>query len=324
MNESNLGDFRPGNPKFDDSDPPNESDAATRISESGYHQEINTIRIDKLSNKITIISVIIPCLIGAILIYAYLDIKERVVDVDVTKQNQVDKVSQQLEEKLNALDVKIAKNRFDLDKTLPELDEKNKSLEGQVSKLTTQKADSETLKTQFSEIEKKIEAIASQDKKSIQSMTKFKSQIESSIKTNQTKVDASAKQIKDDIALFKEEFDARLLELSDYDLQIGELRKNVSLLDKMVKNLEQQMVTHTTLEQGLADQKTELASQMMKLDSDVQSLSQQLSANISRLQKDIDLLIKTAAEADSSTPVSKPEPQVSIEPDGIEEESLSQ
>ena len=90
MNSMNLKDFNPDN---------QDMDGDVEITDSIYQQEINSLKIDKLSNRVTIISIIIPCLIGAILIFGYLDMKERVVDVDITKNSQFEKISQQLEEK---------------------------------------------------------------------------------------------------------------------------------------------------------------------------------------------------------------------------------
>ncbi len=326
MSASNLNDFRPDKVDYDKDDDQPIHDSDNSISSSGYHEEINTIRIDKLSNKVTIISIIIPCLIGAILIFAYLDMKERVVVADTTKQNQVEKISQQLDEKVNALDVKIAKNRFDLDKKLPEFDKKNVAIEGQISKLNSQKADTKTINTQLSKIEKQIKNNTTQNKKTLTSVNGIKAQTLASIKANQDKFDASAKQIKEDINLFKEEFDARLLELSDYELQIGELRKDLSLLDKKYKNLEQEIVTRTVLDEKLSNQKSELSSRMIKLDKSIKTLNQKLTANISRLEKNIDLLMKTSSETvkESSSTNSKPEPQINIDSGSIEEEALTQ
>jgi chromosome segregation ATPase len=326
MSANNLNDFRPDNVDFDSDDDLPIQDSDSPIPSSGYHEEINTIRIDKLSNKVTIISIIIPCLIGAILIFAYLDMKERVVDADVIKQNQVEKVSQQLEEKVNALDVKIARNRFGFDKKISEYDKKNVAIEGQISKLTSQKADVKSIKTQLSKIEKQITNNTNQDKKTLASIDRIKAQTLASIKDNQLKFNTSAKQIKEDINLFKEEFDARLLELSHYELQIGELRKDLSLLDKKFKNLEQMIITKDVLDEKLLNQKSELSSQMIKLDKSVKTLNQKLTANVSRLEKDIDLLMKTSSEASkkSSSTNSKPEPQINIDSGSIEEESLTQ
>ena len=82
MDSMNLKDFRPDIPDFD-ADEESLKQNKRQGSASIYHEEINTLKIEKLSNRVTIISIIIPCLISAILIFAYLDMKERVVDAFV-------------------------------------------------------------------------------------------------------------------------------------------------------------------------------------------------------------------------------------------------
>lgn len=312
MASANLRDFRPDHTDLNSENEQLE-DGVNGISTSTYHEEINTLKIDKLSNRVTIISIIIPCLIGAILVFAYLDIKERVVDVDQTKQSQVDKISQQLEEKLNALDVRIAKNRYDLDNQLPELSRKDISIEGQIAKLTTTKADNTAITTQFSKLEKRISKNTDQDKTTIQTIERIKKETFESIQKNQNHYDTSARQIKDEIALFKEEFDARLLELSEYEHQIGELRKNLSLLDKKIKKVEQDNLTQISLDRQINILRKELALKLSTLD-------QKVTTNISRMQRDLDHLLKTS----SNKP--KPSPQINIDSTGsvnIEEELLA-
>lgn len=318
----NLKDFNPDAPEFDEEetiiDKPD-----TEIQASTYHEEINTLKIEKLSNRITIISIIIPCLICAILIYAYLDIKARVVDENLTKQNQVEKISQQLEEKINELDIKIAKNRFDLDTTLPELDKKNIALQGQITKFAASKADSKTTNDQFAKLEKRVSNNEAQDKTTLQNIEKIN-------KESQVLFNKNVQQVKDEITLFKEEFDARLLELSDYEQQIGELRKNLSLLDKKIKRLEQDSIGQAKLDEKALELKTDLTSQISRIDRLMDTLNKKLTTNISRLQNDIDLLMKSSSTGSHRvTPPAdiKPKPQINIDSSdsiNIKEESLKQ
>jgi len=316
MDSMDLKDFKPDNQNFDSDD---------EITDSTYHQEINSLKIDKLSNRVTIISIIIPCLIGAILIFAYLDMKERVVGADLTKQNQFEKISQQLEEKLNALDVKIAKNRFNFDNKLPELEKKNISLEGQIAKLSTLKADNKNIKSLFSKIENRIDNNTNQNKTAGLAIQKINKQTLAAIKNNKIELKKATQEIKEDTKLFKKEFDARLLELSNYEQQIGELRKNISLLDKKYKKIDQDHGTQTNLNQETGEKIYELESSVKaltkNLDEQLTTLNQRVTANISRLQKDIDLILQIAPKP------SKPKPQINIDSSGtveIKEESLTQ
>ncbi len=302
-----LKDFRPEPADFDDGEPVS-PDTDTSIQASSHQEEINTLKIDKLSNRITIISIIIPCLIGAILVFGYLDIKERVVDVDTSKQSQYEKISRQLDEKLNALDVKIAKNRYDLDNTLPDLEKKSVALEGQMTK----KADSKALKGQVSKLEKRVAANARLSK-NMNDKTLL------TLKETQGKIDKSAKQIKDEITLFKEEFDARLLELSEYEQQIGELRRDLSLLDKKQKSMVQESISQTQLDET----KTIMDNRIKGLESQLNTLSQKLNANISRFQQDLDLMMKTMpSTGPKSSGSNGPSPQINI--DSSESESVKE
>ncbi|MBU8849756.1 MAG: hypothetical protein KOO64_09445 [Desulfobacterales bacterium] len=318
MDSMNLKNFRPDNPDFnEDEELLKRTDS--EIPASIYHEEINTLKIDKLSNRVTIISIIIPCLIGAILVFAYLDIKERMVDVDLTKQNQVERISRQLEEKVNALDVKIAKNKFDLNNQLPEFNKKAVSLEGQITKLISTKADTKTIKDQFTKLEKRVANNTNQDKTTIQTIERVNKQTLLSIKENQNQFNKMAQQIKDETSLFKEEFDARLLELSDYEQQIGELRKNLSLLEKKFKGFEQDTVSRAVVDEKINQLNTDLNNHVKNFGQQVDKLNQRLTANISRLQKNLDQLSR------SSPKNTKPKPQINIDSSesvNIEEGSL--
>lgn len=316
----NLKDFKPDNSNFDSGEE-SLKDSDSQVSALIYHEEINSLNIDKLSNRVTIISIIIPCLIGAILVFAYLDMKERMFDVDVTKQSQVNKISQQLEEKLNALDVKIAKNKFDLDNNLPGFHKKNTSLEAQIAKLASSKVDTETINAQLDKLTKQVTDNTNQDKITLQTIERINEQTLLTLKTNNTQFDTIAQQIKTEIELFKKEFNARLLELSDDDQQIGELRKNISLMDKKYKNLESESVSQTIVDRKITQMENDLNNRMNTLDSLIETLNQKLEANISRLQKDIDQLSNRSSDS------TKPKPQINIDSSKsgtIEEKPLKQ
>ena len=322
MDSTNLRDFRPDRDDFESEPDDSGSDLKTGepIGDSGdYQQEINTLKIDKLSNKITIISILIPVMIGAIIAFAYIDMKERVVDVDQTKQSQVDQITKQLEEKLNALDVKIAKNRFDLENTLPELKEKTTALDGHLTKLNSTKADNKKIQAQISQLKSQATANA---KNAAARFDKIDEQTASAIQNSRTEFDKTASQIREDINLFKEEFDARLLELSDYEEQIGLLRKDLSLLDKKFQRMEQDQLKKSQLTAETAQLKKDIRLQKELIDKQMIVLEDKLAAEIGSLKAKISRLTKPV-----QTPAPKPAPQVNIEPSqpgGVKQEPLAQ
>jgi len=154
---------------------------------------------------------------------------------------------------------------------------------------------------------------------------KINKQTLAAIKDNKIELKKTTQEIKEDTELFKKEFDARLLELSNYEQQTGELRKNISLLDKKYKKIDQDHSTQTNLNQETSDKIYELENSVKaltkNLNKQLTTLNQRVTANISRLQKDIDLILQIAPKP------SKPKPQINIDSSGpveIKEESLTQ
>jgi chromosome segregation ATPase len=279
----NLKDFKIDPLNFPDTD-----DDAQSLQSSTYHQEINTLKIEKLSNRVTIISVIIPCLICAILAFIYLDMKERVVDVDETKQIQVEKMARQIEEKLNSLDLRIAKNKFDFDQQLPRLAKKQEALENQVAKMSVSKANVKTIKADMAALDKKIKNNAGQNKKTLAATEAVNQEMLASISKNNTRFEAETSQIKQDITLFTEEFDARLLELSAYEEQIGLLRKTTSILDKRLKEMELDWLSKNELDKRYSKVQQTFETLIQDLDEKLEQLKSVAPPTVKRVNKPLE------------------------------------
>jgi len=77
-------------------------------TDSLYAEERNDLKLEKLTQKVTIISILIPVLIGVILVISYLDIKSRVSTVQDTGESGVQSLSQNLESRFSSLSLKFA------------------------------------------------------------------------------------------------------------------------------------------------------------------------------------------------------------------------
>lgn len=235
MDDSSLRDYRSDISGLRDDDT-----GSADIQASAYHQEINTLKIEKLSQRVTIITIIIPCIIIAVLAFAYIDMKERVVDVDETKGNQVTQMAEKLEEKLNALDVRIAKAKFELDEKLPRISQHSQALENQIAKIDAAKADLAALTAvvaRIEKIDKRLTANSGRDKSAKAAVDRINKELLAAIKENNARFKNQADKISQDMQLFREEFDARLLELTAWEEQIALLGKQTSLLDKQMKTV---------------------------------------------------------------------------------------
>jgi len=276
MDDKNLGNYRSDISNLQQEAKASEKPEVEGISNddiqaSVFHQEINTLKIEKLSQRITIISVILPCIIIAILAFAYIDMKERVVDVDQTQGSHMAQIAKALEEKLNALDVRIAKATFDLDEKLVLTEKKSQDLENQAAKMSSTKADLKSMDKALAKLEKRIKTNAGQDKSTLAAMERLNQQLQTAITENNVQFKSRANQIKNEIQLFKEEFDARLLELSAYEQQIDQLTKSTGLLDKQIKTMKQE--TKLSVDRKLAEQYKTLVKTIKALETKIESQS---------------------------------------------------
>ncbi len=271
-----LKDFRNDPESIASTSPKTDAEEAElEASSSHYQQEINTLKIEKLANRVTIISVILPVLIGAIVFFAYLDMKERMVDSNMSKQTQVEHLKTQVGEKINALDMRVGKNRLDIDKELPAMKKRRQALENQLAKMESSRAklkDLAALKLLLSKADKRLKTVEAGIKKASDKSIANAAQLgtvnaalTAKLIETEKEVERSASGLKEDMGLFKEEFDARLLVLNAYEERITQLNQQIALMDKKIR----------TLTRELEDRKSTQA-RITRLEADIRELTLQL------------------------------------------------
>ena len=128
--------------------------------DTGFEEEIRDRRIEKLSRRITFVSILIPCLIAVILFVAYFDIKKRVGSM----HSSGEAVSQDLESRIASVSEKQAKLEDMLAKRIESVEKTILSLQTELKEATTairyirsaRKADNKTLKGAIADIEKEL------------------------------------------------------------------------------------------------------------------------------------------------------------------------
>ena len=175
--------------------------------DSQFQEEIENTRIEKLSNRITLISVLIPCLIGIIIFIAYLDIKKKMTTVHDTGTTEVQNLSKELETKLSALTSKYKK----IEDSLPGIKNNISSLQTKLNEATTaikyirsaRKTDNNVFNNSISKIEKNVSSI-SNDLKNVSSglktiESKFNKKLANLSKTSD-KISIELNKLKSDIS----------------------------------------------------------------------------------------------------------------------------
>lgn len=121
------------------------------------------LRIKMLSQRMTLISILIPCLIGVILFVAYLDIRKRVSNVHSTTVLEVQTFSEDLALKLSSLTIQYAKLEDSLAERISSIERTASSLkidlkeaEKAISKIGLLKADRKELTDALAKTDKAL------------------------------------------------------------------------------------------------------------------------------------------------------------------------
>jgi chromosome segregation ATPase len=99
-----------------------------------YQEEIKDRRVEKLSHRVTIISILIPVLIGVVFYISYRDITSRVSQSQDTGEMEIQNLSTQLEENFAALSVKYGDLEVALTQKLAALEKVDKAMKTNLKK----------------------------------------------------------------------------------------------------------------------------------------------------------------------------------------------
>ena len=103
--------------------------------ETIIQDELRELKIEKLGQRVTLLTILIPCMIGVILVITYLDIKDRVTRSYDTGAVGVQKLSKDLASKFSSLSLEQAKIKETQDKKIPELEKSAAFLKSRLSDL---------------------------------------------------------------------------------------------------------------------------------------------------------------------------------------------
>lgn len=103
--------------------------------EAILQDELRELKIEKLGQRVTLLTVLIPCMIGVILVITYLDIKDRVTRSYDTGAIGVQKLSKDLASKFSSLSLEQAKINDIQAQKFPELEKSAAFLKSRITKL---------------------------------------------------------------------------------------------------------------------------------------------------------------------------------------------
>jgi hypothetical protein len=275
------------------------------VAESIYVADAENLRIEKLSTRITLVAVLIPCLLVIVLAVAYLDIKNRVVSTQNTGTIGVQNLSKDLESRFSSLSLKQAKLEERLDEATSALDTAAAGIQVNYKK----------------------------------AITKIGGDINS--KANQSDLAAFGKKTDTAIAALKKEVSALNAAFTKFD---DELADQILVIAQGLKNDQERLAAMENKAQQLEAEKLSKASMNLSLGLERLALQEMIKDKIRavekkllHMEKRIDTLNKQiSAQTKASSPPAKPVPspspstppasgsnQAPSPPAGIEEQTIN-
>jgi len=200
-------------------------------SDEFYHEEMRDLRLEKLSQRITLISILLPCLIAVALYLGYRDLTGRVHkgrdnrDQEIQQlSNQMEALSEKFNEKLDTFsttmssqDQKVSDsisgqlntintNIDGLNKNMASLNENLDQAQNAIKKLDKAKADQNSQATAIADLKADLDPL----KNEIQSLTNLRADIESissEIKNLENQITAEMTMVAANTATLKKEYD---------------------------------------------------------------------------------------------------------------------
>jgi chromosome segregation ATPase len=205
-----------------------DGDEEPEAEQTIYQEEANDRRVEKISHRVTIISILIPVLIGVVFYIAYRDITGRGSQSQDTGAMEIQNLSSQLEENFGKLSAKYGELEAALTQKLAALEKVDKSMktnlkkaEDTVAKINATKADKKDAQDAIAKIDEALKPIRL-ELKTINSVTADLQTLNNDLKqqltalsANLTRLSASTeKTLKESAAAHAKELNAIQTDLS--------------------------------------------------------------------------------------------------------------
>jgi chromosome segregation ATPase len=225
------------------------------VEETPMPADVEDLRIEKLSHRMTMITILIPVLLVVILVIAYLDIKKRVIQTEDTGQLTAETLSRDLESRFESLtmtqkgieenlarlkdqsDQSLAKIQIDLKK----LDDRLKSAGRHMVSQKDMKATKDKLDNNVANVAQSVEELKLQVAQLTESLQPRISELKTALDQNKTQFDQLAQKL---TTLDRNKIDRAGLDLAvklegmkikqAYKAQMEELQSRLDALERQV------------------------------------------------------------------------------------------
>ena len=235
--------------------------------------EINELRLEKVSQRVTLISIMIPVLIVIVLVIAYLDIKKRVVRTEDTGTIEFQKLSTDLESRFSSLSVRQARLEGDMTKLFEQTSHATATIQVRLKELQ------DTLK-QVEKVQKGALKRSELNKTKAELVEKINSLVESSNQTGEQ------------VAVITDTLKKQMDELT---LSLAETERGISEMERQVTELDNSKIDKPAMDLALR-------LETMRVASDLKARIDSMEEKLISLEKKLKQPTKTPTTSSKSAP----------------------
>jgi chaperonin cofactor prefoldin len=246
------------------------------IEERVIPAAVDELRMEKLSTRVTMISIMIPVLIVIVVVITYLDIKKRVVETEDFGSIGVQKLSTDLESRFSSISVRQARLEDDMtrftenyDKTLARIEVNLKKVQDVLGDLQKSQASKKELQSSSADLSKRLDILAS------------------GVDENRTLIASLPQEVKSEIAQMKES-------LAAASIQMAALQDKLAVIDSR------------KIDKPAMD--LALRLETLKIEQPLKARIEDLESKITALDKKLNQAVRPAAPAQTLQPAPKTNP----------------
>jgi chromosome segregation ATPase len=251
-----------------------------------YQNDIHTMNIKKLSGRLTIVTILLLCIMGATVFFVYFNIKTATMD----EQAERDKTIQAFKEQAATFDIRLEKIQFDIENNLSALNKKADTLQSQMAQIMASKLDSTAINEKLKTIDTRISKNSEQTNLNLQNIEKNKTDTVNNIESLKKNIADFKQDVAREIARIKSDINDIDKGIDGYKQQVLTLAKDLSINDKRLKTMEQTIVSKTEMDERFTRIKKDVNNVIIGLDKQVQAFGKKIDTQLYRFQKEIDLL----------------------------------
>jgi chromosome segregation ATPase len=264
-------------------------------TETNIKTEIEDLRLEKLSHRITLISILIPLLIVVVLAVAYIDIKRRVIKTQDRGTMGVQHLTESLESRFSSLSLKQAQLEENLAKGVAAMDQSTAAMDQSTAAVAVK----------LQKIEERIKKVET-DKIGKNQLGKDLAKSDQAVQKNVKEIAGLAarhKAMQQEVEENLDTLQANLVETENI-LQEHQIALNALTAEKITKNQ-----LDLALRLAAIRHQEEVKQAAKGIDTKMAKLQKEIETEMAKLQKEIETLSGQVKKALASKPPAQKAPQ---------------